>query len=71
MYRSPTLGGVKRVVIGADDPNPTVRGDGASALEKSDVEVESGLLVEECGQQMRNSCIGVKICVQRSIEGCN
>ena len=45
--------GVKRVVIGADDPNPTVRGDGASALEKSDVEVESGLLVEECGQQMR------------------
>ena len=44
--------GVKRVVIGADDPNPTVRGDGASALEKSDVEVESGLLAEECGEQM-------------------
>ena len=45
--------GVKRVVIGADDPNPPVRGDGASALEKSVVEVEAGFLVEECGEKMR------------------
>ena len=44
--------GVKRVVIGADDPNPTVRGDGSAALMKSEVEVESGLLAEECSAQM-------------------
>ena len=44
--------GVKRVVIGADDPNPTVRGEGTAALVNSDIEVESGLLAEECNAQM-------------------
>ena len=44
--------GVKRVVIGADDPNPTVRGDGAATLMKSEVEVDSGLLADECNAQM-------------------
>ena len=45
--------GVERVVIGALDPNPTVRGDGAIALRDGGVEVESGLLEEECEEQMR------------------
>ena len=44
--------GVKKVIIGADDPNPTVRGEGAGVLLKSQVEVESGLLAEECCEQM-------------------
>ena len=45
--------GVERVVIGALDPNPTVRGDGAVALHEGGVEVESGLLESECEEQMR------------------
>jgi diaminohydroxyphosphoribosylaminopyrimidine deaminase/5-amino-6-(5-phosphoribosylamino)uracil reductase len=44
--------GVERVVIGALDPNPTVRGDGAEALRGSGVEVTTGVLEEECGRQM-------------------
>ena len=44
--------GVKRVVIGADDPNPTVRGDGAEALRAAGVEVKNGLLAEACAAQM-------------------
>ena len=44
--------GVKKVIIGADDPNPTVRGEGSGVLLKSQVEVESGLLAEECCEQM-------------------
>ncbi len=44
--------GVKRVVIGSDDPNPTVRGDGADALRIAGVEVESGLLAADCSEQM-------------------
>tara|TARA_B100001996_G_scaffold376567_1_gene357977 strand:+ start:113 stop:1201 length:1089 start_codon:yes stop_codon:yes gene_type:complete len=44
--------GVERVVIGALDPNPTVRGDGAVTLRDGGVEVESGLLEEECEEQM-------------------
>ena len=45
--------GVERVVIGALDPNPTVRGDGAVALREGGVEVETGLLERECEEQMR------------------
>ena len=45
--------GVERVVIGALDPNPTVRGDGAVALREGGVAVESGLLEGECEEQMR------------------
>ena len=44
--------GVKRVVIGALDPNPTVRGDGADALRMAGVEVENGLLAGDCAAQM-------------------
>ena len=45
--------GVQRVVIGALDPNPTVRGDGSVALREGGVDVESGLLRDECEEQMR------------------
>ena len=45
--------GVETVVIGALDPNPTVRGDGAEALRRNGVKVVTGVLEEECESQMR------------------
>mgnify|MGYP002879261896 FL=1 len=45
--------GVSKVVIGAMDPNPTVRGDGARTLEESGVEVVTGVLEDECESQMK------------------
>ena len=45
--------GIDRVVIGALDPNPTVRGGGMSALMDQGVKVENGLLERECKAQMR------------------
>ncbi len=45
--------GVDRVVIGAMDPNPTVRGDGAKSLIANGVNVSIGSLEDECNQQMR------------------
>ena len=44
--------GVKKVIIGIADPNPTVRGGGVDALSKEGIEVEIGLLEEECYAQM-------------------
>ncbi|PDH24569.1 MAG: riboflavin biosynthesis protein RibD [Marine Group II euryarchaeote MED-G35] len=44
--------GVEKVVIGAMDPNPTVRGDGAIMLMENGVEVTTGLLGEACEEQM-------------------
>lgn len=44
--------GVKKVIIGVADPNPTVRGGGVDALSKEGIEVEIGLLEEECYAQM-------------------
>ena len=44
--------GVSKVVIGAMDPNPTVRGDGARTLEESGLEVVTGVLEHECEIQM-------------------
>ena len=44
--------GVDRVVIGVMDPNPTVRGGGAEALQQEGVAVEVGLLEAECERQM-------------------
>ncbi len=41
--------GIKRVVIGAVDPNPKVRGKGIRALMGAGVEVTTGVLKEECG----------------------
>ena len=45
--------GVERVVIGALDPNPTVRGGGMKALSEQGIFVESGLMENECVLQMR------------------
>ena len=44
--------GITHVVIGAADPNPTVRGGGTEALRVEGVEVEEGLLRDECEDQM-------------------
>ena len=40
--------GIRRVVIGTADPNPSVIGRGAERLEQAGIEVEIGLLEEEC-----------------------
>ncbi len=44
--------GVSKVVIGALDPNPTVRGEGAKKLIDLGVEVVTGVMEEECEFQM-------------------
>ncbi len=40
--------GIKKVVVGAIDPNPAHRGEGIKVLQKAGVEVTSGILAEEC-----------------------
>ena len=45
--------GVTHVVIGASDPNPTVRGGGSAVLRQAGMEVEEGILADECMDQMR------------------
>ncbi len=42
--------GLRRVVIGMSDPNPSVAGGGAKYLSEKGVEVISGILEEECIQ---------------------
>ena len=44
--------GITHVVIGASDPNPTVRGGGITALRDGGIGVEEGLLQDECEEQM-------------------
>lgn len=46
--------GVNRVVIAHEDPNPNVRGSGADLLREQGVNVETGLLRDEAGLQMRS-----------------
>jgi len=40
--------GVKRVVIGMEDPNPLVKGKGIEILRKAGLDVEVGILEKEC-----------------------
>jgi diaminohydroxyphosphoribosylaminopyrimidine deaminase/5-amino-6-(5-phosphoribosylamino)uracil reductase len=40
--------GVKRVVIGMEDPNPLVKGKGIEILRRAGLEVEVGILEREC-----------------------
>ena len=40
--------GLKRVVIGMEDPNPLVNGKGVEALTRAGVDVEIGILEKEC-----------------------
>jgi len=40
--------GVKRVIIGMEDPNPLVKGKGVETLRGGGLEVEVGVLEEEC-----------------------
>ena len=44
--------GVSHVVIGVPDPNPTVRGGGTGALRSEGLEVDQGMLAEQCEEQM-------------------
>jgi diaminohydroxyphosphoribosylaminopyrimidine deaminase/5-amino-6-(5-phosphoribosylamino)uracil reductase len=40
--------GVKRVVLGMEDPNPLVKGKGIERMRKAGIEIEIGILEEEC-----------------------
>lgn len=42
--------GIKKVVIGLEDPNPNIIGSGITKLRDNGIEVKSGVLEDECGQ---------------------
>ena len=48
------VAGIKRVVVGAADPNPKVRGKGLKRLQTAGVEVVSGVLETECRELNRD-----------------
>ena len=45
--------GVKRVIVGCEDPNPRPRGRGLEILRAAAIEVESGVLEKECRELNR------------------
>ena len=45
--------GVKSVIVAHTDPNPTVRGQGFTALQEAGISVKSGLLEGQAADQMR------------------
>ncbi len=53
--------GVKRVVIGMEDPNPLVRGKGIKALKKAGLDVRVGILEKECRRLNEAFCKYVSV----------
>jgi diaminohydroxyphosphoribosylaminopyrimidine deaminase / 5-amino-6-(5-phosphoribosylamino)uracil reductase len=49
-------GGIARVVIGAQDPDPRVDGQGAARLRAAGIEVEQGVLSEEANEVVVGFC---------------
>lgn len=45
--------GITRVVVGMTDPNPSVTGDGNTFLQSQGVEIQSGILEDECRELNR------------------
>ena len=45
--------GIKKVYMGSDDPNPLVAGKGAEILRNHGIEVETGILKEDCDKLNR------------------
>ncbi|MFP4369413.1 MAG: bifunctional diaminohydroxyphosphoribosylaminopyrimidine deaminase/5-amino-6-(5-phosphoribosylamino)uracil reductase RibD [Candidatus Kapaibacterium sp.] len=69
--------GFSRVVIGMEDPNPQVQGSGIQMLKERGIEVETGVLEEECRWVNRffikNVTTGlpyVMLKVAQSLDGC-
>ncbi len=68
--------GIKRVVIGAMDPNPKVKGGGAQFLRKKGLQVETGCLEGECmrliapfAKHMRTALPWVRLKAASSLDG--
>jgi len=51
-----TAAGVKRVVIGMEDPNPLVGGKGVESLKRAGLEVRVGVLEKECRRLNETFC---------------
>lgn len=69
--------GIKRVVVGIEDVNPLVAGNGIAKLQKAGIEVEVGTMAEECKWLIRyyakNIATGMPYVVAKiaqTIDGC-